>query len=295
MNGILDRGVSIILRLQQLHPALDLPFIGFTLLGEEEFFMLMLPLLYWCSDRRTGARLGFIFLFSAWVNAVAKVIAGQPRPFEYDPRVLRIFAATGGGLPSGHTQSAVVVWGYLAAQFRRRWLWIVAAVFMVFIPLSRLYLGVHFPTDLLGGYVLGATLLLLYLWQEPRAEAWLARRGLAWQLGLALLVPALMAVVYPTVDESAVATMATLAGLGVGMTLERRWVGFEVAGSWSQRVLRFVLGAATIMALRFGLKALLPADPGPLLRFVRYGAIGLFVSLAAPWAFVRSGLARGRS
>ncbi|HIE39110.1 MAG TPA: phosphatase PAP2 family protein, partial [Anaerolineae bacterium] len=174
MEGILDWGVEVILWCQRFSPALDLPFRLFTFMGEETFFLLLLPILYWCLDRRTGARLTVLFLFSAYINAVAKVVAGQPRPLDYAPNRVRPLWDTGGyGLPSGHTQSAVVVWGYLASQLRRAWLWVVAGLLMVFIPLSRVYLGVHFPTDLLCGYILGAVLLLLYLWLEPGAEMWL--------------------------------------------------------------------------------------------------------------------------
>ena len=60
MQSILDWGANVVLWFQQFHPVLDLPFKGFTLLGEEEFFMLMLPLVYWCLDRRTGARLAVV-------------------------------------------------------------------------------------------------------------------------------------------------------------------------------------------------------------------------------------------
>jgi len=91
------------------------------------------------------------------------VIVDQPRPFQYDSRVKALVHAGGGGLPSGHTQSAVAVWGYLASQVRSRKLWILAGFLMIGIPVSRLYLGVHFPTDLLGGYILGALLLILFL------------------------------------------------------------------------------------------------------------------------------------
>ena len=292
MQSILDWGANVVLWFQQFHPVLDLPFKGFTLLGEEEFFMLLLPLVYWCLDRRTGARLAVVFLFSAWSNAVAKVLAAQPRPFQYDSRVLQLFDVTGGGLPSGHTQNTVVIWGYLAAQFRRPWLWIVAAALMVFVPLSRIYLGLHFPTDLLGGYILGAGLLLIYLKLEPVVEAWLARCRLAWQIGLALLVPALLLLIFPTSDESAVTGAAMLLGMGVGIPLERRRVGFEAAGPWPKRLLRLALGVAVLFALRFGLKAAFDGlDPEPVFRFVRYSIIGLFAALIAPWAFVRMRLA----
>ncbi|MBM4457395.1 MAG: phosphatase PAP2 family protein [Chloroflexi bacterium] len=295
MQTILDWGANVVLWFQQFHPVLDLPFKGFTLLGEEEFFMLLLPLIYWCLDRRTGARLAVVFLFSAWSNAVAKVLAAQPRPFQYDSRVLQLFDVTGGGLPSGHTQNTVVIWGYLAAQFRRPWLWIVAAALMILVPLSRIYLGLHFPTDLLGGYILGAGLLLIYLKLEPMVEAWLARRRLAWQIGLAVLVPALLLLIFPTSDESAVTGAAMLLGMGIGIALERRWVRFEAAGSWPKQALRLALGVAVLFALRFGLKAAFDGlDPEPVFRFVRYSTIGLFAALIAPWAFVRMRLAGAR-
>ena len=57
------------------------------------------------------------------------------------------------------------------------WMWGIALLLIVFIPLSRIYLGVHFPTDLLGGYVLGALLLVLYLQLEERVGAWLGKKG----------------------------------------------------------------------------------------------------------------------
>ena len=169
MEPILDWGIEVVLWFQQFSPALDLPFKLLTFMGQEEFFLLLLPLLYWCLDRRTGARLVVLFLFSSYLNAVIKILGAQPRPLDYAPdRVQPLWEQGGYGFPSNHTQSAVVVWGYLAAQFRRTWLWVVAGLLMVLIPLSRVYLGVHFPTDLLGGYVLGAIVLLLYLRLEPR-------------------------------------------------------------------------------------------------------------------------------
>jgi membrane-associated phospholipid phosphatase len=245
----------VVLWLQQFSPALDLPFQAFTFLGEEEFIIFLLPLLYWCFERRVGLRLAALTLLSIYVNALAKTLANQPRPFEYDSRIKQLVAVTSRGFPSGHTQSAVVIWGYLAVQLRRRWAWILAGVLMILIPLSRLYLGVHFPTDLLGGYVIGALLLWLYLWLEPQVESWLGKQSLLWQLALAVAAPLLLFLLPMANDQDALTAAATMLGMGVGVALERRYVGFEAAGLWRQRVARLILGLAVVLALRYGLKA----------------------------------------
>ncbi|MBO9370000.1 MAG: phosphatase PAP2 family protein [Chloroflexi bacterium] len=291
MDGLMEWGLRVIAWFQQFSPALDWPFRAFTFMGDEEFFLLLLPLVYWCLDRRMGARLTVAFLVSAYTNAVAKTLAAQPRPLDYAPeRVKVLWDATGYGFPSGHTQSAVVVWGYLAAQARRRWVWILAAVMMLFIPLSRIYLGVHFPYDVLGGYIIGAALLLLYLWLEPGIERWLEEKGLIWRLGVATLAPLILMLLFLTPDG--VTSGATLMGMGVGFVLERHWVRFDSGGPVWKRIVRFLLGVVVLVALWLGLRiAFSGLEPALLFRFVRYGLVGLWGGLGAPWAFRRLGLA----
>ena len=205
------------------------------------------------------------------------------------PAVRMIFPATGGGLPSGHTQNTVVLWGYLAWAFRRRWLTALAAVLMVLVPLSRLYLGVHFPTDLLGGYLLGAALLWLYVRLEPRAEEWVHRRRLGWQFALALVLPGVLFLLHPSADEALVTGLATLTGMGLAFVHERRWVGFEAPAGAAQRLACFGLGVVVVLALRFGLKAALTGlEPevafrfAPLHRHRPVGRRGRAVDLRAP-------------
>jgi undecaprenyl-diphosphatase len=245
-------------------------------------------------DRRTGARLSVLFLLSAYANAVAKILASQPRPFDYNPQVRKVVEAGGAGFPSGHTQNSVVFWGYLAAQYRRPWLWVVAGLLMVLVPLSRVYLGVHFPTDLLGGYLLGAFLLLLYLRLEPVVERWLAGKGPGWHMGLAVAVPVILALVCPGGEKHAISACGMLMGMAVGFVLERRWISFDSDGATSKRLLRFALGEAVLFGLWLGLKPLLSGhEPEALYRFLRYSLVGLWGGLGAPWVFVRLRLANG--
>ncbi len=172
MNPFLDLELNLILWLRETLPGLVSVFEVLTSLGNETFYLVFLPLVYWCLDRATGARLTILFLTSAATNAGAKALFDQPRPFTYAPtRVEHLFdmplaeaqeryEATGNGFPSGHTQNTLTIWGYLAAQARRLHLpsfpaagalvLVVATLMILLVPLSRIYLAVHFPRDLAG-------------------------------------------------------------------------------------------------------------------------------------------------
>ena len=291
-DNILDWGVQVVLWLQQYSPTFDLPFKSLTFLGDLEFFLICMPLIYWCVDRRIGARLLVLFLISAYLNTIAKVMACQPRPFQYDTRVKALVHAGGGGLPSGHTQSAVVVWGYLASQFRRRWLWVIAGFLMIAIPLSRLYLGVHFPTDLLGGYILGAVLLVLYLRFAIHVEAWLVQKGVVWQMAAAVLLPGVLILLNPKEAIYALNACGVLLGFGSGIILERRWVRFCTAASFWKKFLRYAAGLLVLFSFWMGLRSgFAGLEPAWLFRVVRYALVGLWTGLGAPWLFVRLKLA----
>jgi len=286
MESILDGGIKVVLWFQQFSPAMDVPFTVLTFMGDEMFFLLFLPFIYWCVDRRTGARLIILFLFSVYVNAFAKVIAKQPRPFEYNSHVQKLVEAGGGGFPSGHTQGAVVVWGYLASVFKKTWLWIAAGLLMILIPMSRVYLGAHFPTDLLGGYIIGALLLILYIKYALRLEDWITKKGFVFQLGCAVIIPFILIIIIPGNDKLGITAAATLMGMSAGFALERKLVGFEASGVLWQRIVRYLVGIVILIGLRVVLSlAFKDLDPEPVFRTIRYGLLGLWGTFGAPWLF----------
>lgn len=299
MEEIWRWGADFIIAIQAIHnPILGTAFNVITSLGSEEFYLILLPLLYWCVDKHLAQRLAYLFLFSTYSNAMLKSLFHHPRPFQYDPQVLKADAVPaeglGYGLPSGHSQSAVVVWGYLAAWLRRRWMWGLATILVVSIAFSRIYLGVHFPSDVLGGLVLGIVWLWLFLWLEPGLVRWLSQRPMGMQLGLAVAVPGVLLLIESYGD--ATAAMGTLIGLGAGIVVEGRTVHFSSSGSIWQRVVRFVLGVIIIVALREGLKLVFPGQGEALyalFRTVRYSLVGLWAALGGPWVFLRLGLASG--
>ena len=292
MEGMLNWGIEVVLWFQKFSPGLDSVFKGLTFLGNQEFYLLFMPLVYWCVNRHTGAKLFIVLLCSAYLNGIAKVIVNQPRPFNYDPRVKPIVHAMGGGLPSGHTQNTVAMWGYLTCRIKKRLFWLLACLLLIGIPLSRIYLGVHFPTDVFGGYLLGALVLFLFLGLAPRVERWLETVNFVQQISISLGIPIFLVLLNPTGDPYVLAMASVLMGTGAGFVLERRLVRFSVNGPWWKRVTRYLLGIALLFGIWIGLQTVFSnLQPVALFRFIRYALIGLWGSLGAPWVFTKMKLA----
>jgi len=290
MDTLLDQGVDTVLWFQQFSPGLDTLFKMFTFLGDEQFYLILLPLVYWSIDRATGVRLMIVTLSSSLVNTVAKTLGGQPRPFTYDNRVVRLVDASGYGLPSGHTQSAVVVWGFIATQARRRWVWLLAGLLAIGVGLSRIYLGVHFPTDVVGGAILGALVLIIWLRYGRRAEIWFCRLPLNRQLALTTAIPLMAMIAAPT--EDVVTAGGTFVGMCAGVILERSSLRFATDGPIISRVSRFIVGGSVLIALWWGLRTVLDGlEPALVFRMLRYGVVGFWGAYGAPWLFLKTGLA----
>ncbi len=288
-----------------------------TFLGDEDFYVLGFPVLYWAVSRRVGLRVGVMLLLSAGLNEAAKLAGRTPRPTFLDPS-LGVVEETTLGAPSGHAQNGLVVWGVLAAELRRRWVWVAALVLIALLGLSRIHLGVHYPVDLVVGWALGGLLLLGYLrWREP-LTAWLESRSARAKIGaslagsLALVVLAIAARLafldwqpptswigidagrWPMGLSHAVTPAGALFGLGVGTVWLASAGGFRVDGPLWQRALRCLVGLAGVLALWQGLGALFPGGEDPVAlayRWLRYTAVGVWITGLAPLLFVRLGLA----
>lgn len=132
--------------------------------------------------RRGGRKLAIFLavtcLGGGLVDTIVKVVVGRHRP-EVDHPIITAF---GKSFPSGHSMQAVVCYGALLLVFlplipaNRRTLAIGAtATWALLIGLSRLALGVHYVSDVLGGFVLGAAWLAasvasFQIWREDRGK-----------------------------------------------------------------------------------------------------------------------------
>lgn len=289
---MLETQLEFIRQFQQLLGLAWEPFFAaLSFLGEEQFFLVALPLLFWSVDYRLGARIAYLYIVSSALNTGLKALFAEPRPYDLDPSV-GLSESPGGGLPSGHAQAGLLIWGYLAARVRGLGAWVGAALLIFLIGLSRVFLGVHFPTDVLGGWLIGAALLFGYLRAGSTVERSLAQLGFGYQLALSIGLPLLLAAIEP--NDEVIAAMGVFGGLSLGLALSARYLGFSAAGTLAQRGARYLVGVIVVIGLFFGLRSLFPAEGEALyaaFRYLRYLAVGLWVALGAPWAFIRLGLA----
>ena len=299
----------------------------FSLLGTAPFYLFIAPALLWCLDAGLGLRIGLGLSVSALLNAILKLAFHSPRPYWVSEGVQAFAFETSFGLPSGHAQNAVVVWGLLAAWIKKTWAWIAAILLMLMIGLSRLYLGVHFLGDVLVGWLVGALILWAFLRLERPVLAWLGRRPVSQQiltalmasLGLLLLgylarlalgewqTPETWITLAMRVPEAEPPNPLALSGLvlqagvffglALGGILLKRQGWFNAGGPALQRILRYLVGLVGVLAMYTLLGAVTPDGEGLvalMLRYLRYALIGLWIAYLAPMLFIRLGLAQKR-
>ena len=136
MDIIWPLDLNITLFVQSIGPWFIIPMKFFSALGVEEFYTLVLPLLYWCVDASLGLRIGSMLLISTNLFQFLKRFFAVPRPFWLDPRVQAHITETSFGFPSGHAQNAASIWGLAAAETKRRWFYGLA-IFLILLSLHH--------------------------------------------------------------------------------------------------------------------------------------------------------------
>lgn len=262
-------------------------FKGFSFVGSEAFFLILLPVGYWLLDKSTFARFGVLLLVSVILNAYLKAVWQVPRP---DGEWL--VAAAGWSFPSGHAQVAAAIWPWLAYESGRRRAYFPAAVLVLGIAFSRLYLGVHDPIDVVAGIAIGLASAALFLAATRRPpDGWRnlnphLKVGMVFAIGVAWLE------IFPDgIERNALKSAAALTGLAAAMVYEPRLVGFREPAGPGQNALKLLVGGLGLIAILVGLKLAVAAAglTSTAADYGRYLLVGLWIGWFAPWLFRRAG------
>ncbi len=294
----------------------------FTTLGYPQAYMVIVAVIYWALDRKLGLRLAIFLPLVSFINSILKLAFHAPRPYWVSTDIKAIKASNGFGMPSGHAQASTV-WLLASSYLRKRWFWIIAIMVTFLVGLSRPFLGVHFPTQVLAGWAIGITVMICFLRFEEGVTSWLQKLRLHWQLlfvmGIAVLIILTGAIIllasgnwdmpmewignaspHRSLDKTLLRSysMASIAGnaggfLGVAMgaILMGRAGRFLVEGVWWVRLLRIILGLACMFLLYTGMQKIAPGESDFLMystwRFLGFYLISFLAVYLLPMLFIR--------
>ncbi len=254
-----------------------------SMFGEELLLILVLGFMYWCWDKRIGKRMGLTVLMAGVWNPMVKNVFLRRRPYmdHESVEILRVvepdadpmnIAAQGYSFPSGHSTNAAGMYGSLAMELRKKWTYVLAVLIPVLVGISRVTVGAHYPTDVLGGWVVAAVAMLLVPWLRKKIAN-------QWVLYGVLLLTAIPGFFFCRSSDFYTG-FGLLFGFMAGTILEERYTRFENTRNVLRCALRLVGGIAVFFVLNKALK--LPFSP----EFLEGGSMGALLVRCVRYALI---------
>ena len=259
-------------------PFLNKLFIGITKFGSFDFYIIVIPALFFIVKEKKAYRVLFRLIFSYIVNTLLKNTFKLPRPSEEKLEVLFKESGPGYGFPSGHAQNSMVFWLSLYTEFGGRILLLIGIVATLLISLSRLYLGVHFFMDVVGGLAIGLIVLFLYILilQKPLDRISEGKKSITIPISVGLLI---ISFFNPFSMGTLLSSISGLI-LGTGVSSE---LNYEMKRGTIPLILRIVIGVGGLILIRYELKVVL--GDTFYINIIRYFIMGLWITFISKLLF----------
>ena len=221
----------------------------FSIFGEEYFIALLLGLIYWGLNKNIGEKVTFTVISGNVLNTLIKNIFCRSRPFNSVEEIQNFRDVDGYSFPSGHSSGSSSLMGSIAWNYRQKrykWLWIIAIILPICVAISRVYLGAHYPTDVIGGLLLGVIVIVLFelLYNVIPNKYYL-------YIGMAIL--GFCGFFYSTTSDY-FTSYGMLVGFIFGVFFEQKITKFSNTKIWWRIALRAIVGGGLFIGLNSLLK-----------------------------------------
>ncbi len=270
-----------------------------SFLGESVWTMILIFFVYLCIDKRKGFGVGATAMTAHYINGILKIIFRVPRPWvKYPGEIipLRQSTATGYSFPSGHSSIAGSLYYSLYRLFKNRAVRTFSVILLVLIPLSRIYLGVHWPLDVIFGLAVGvgtASFVEKFasIYDNPEKLKRISITAVPVLLVVGFTDAALVdrGLLERILWKDIAASSAAWAGVFLASMLEKKYVDFKIPENRGKRVLLFALDILLGCAL-----TILWTDRIETMHYViqtaSYLALILWVVFICPLIYTKLGL-----
>ena len=259
----------------------------FSMFGEEMFLVLILGFVYWCWDKKVGRIIGLNIVMGVTYNPLVKNIALRRRPYMDNESILCLrpvdssasiydIKAQGYSFPSGHSTNSTIAFGSIAYFFKNKAVRIICIIMPILVGVSRFCVGVHYPTDVICGWAMGACIVFLM--------PWLLKKFPKKKLYPVIFIISCVGWFFCKTNDYYTG-LGMMGGFFIADIFEEKFVHFENTRSVISSVIRVVVGAALFVGLNAVLKMPFPSEIleaenalAYLIRTVRY-AIVIFVEV----------------
>lgn len=261
-------------------------FEAITILGEETLIILFVVAIWFAVDRKLAQQVFFVTATSLSINGIIKNFAQVPRPFTKGISCVRVDTATGYAFPSGHTQGFATWSSFFAAKYKKTWISILVGVLITAVAVSRLYLGAHYPSDVIVGVALGVGISLFgnYLFAKVKDVKKI-------YLGTFLILTPFIVYFLIAADllfADLFKTFGMIGGMVAISFLDENTEPLSYDIAWWKKLIRIVIGVVLAVALKETIKLLNVFEImqiSLLIDAVRYFIVVMTVGYLCPMLF----------
>ena len=227
------------------NPVLDFLFELVTMLAEDIFLIAVITFIFWNVNKEAGKKIVYSLFVSVCVNGGIKDIVARKRPYQVSSEITgkRATTATGYSFPSGHSQNISATLFAFARWIKKRWFYVVSVVLSLVVGFSRLYLGVHFPTDVIVGLLLGAGISVLFSFIHDKVK----NHSLLYLITFS----AMLLFLFGENSEDFLKSLGLFGGLVAANPIEERFIRFDDKNHTKlEAVVRWLIGLGVVLGVK---------------------------------------------